>query len=63
MREREFNEDEVSRRAIAPGWWGLDDGGRPVLGPYPSREALLVAMSDRGFGEEPAEEPLRPTRS
>lgn len=57
MEPREIGDAQARDEGVAPGWWGVDEGGRPALGPYPSREAVLVAMADRGFGEEAGGEP------
>ncbi|GGC68168.1 hypothetical protein [Chelatococcus reniformis] len=48
----EITDAEADRRGVAPGWWGADDNGRLILGPYPSREAALVGITNHGAGAE-----------
>lgn len=48
----EIASNEAESRGVAPGWWGADENGRLILGPYPSREAALVGIRSHGFGDE-----------
>ena len=45
-----------------PGWWVIDAEDIAVLGPYPTREAALIAMAIHGFGEGAGEEPIQRLR-
>jgi hypothetical protein len=58
MQVRNIGDEEAQRKGIVSGWWGVDEDGRALLGPYPSREAVLLAMADRGLGEPAGEEPV-----
>ena len=59
MTAREIDDREAHRRGIMPGWWVIDAEDQTVLGPYPTREAVLIAMANQGFGEGAGEVPIR----
>ena len=58
MTLKEINDRDADRRGIMPGWWVLDAEEQAVLGPYPTREAGLIAMANHGFGEGAGEMPI-----
>src|SRR6185436_9924807 len=51
---------QARRFGVAPGWWAVDEVGRPILGPHCSRERVLMQI---GFapasGRSPALPPSR----
>lgn len=59
LEPRHIADDEARRLDAVPGWWGIDDDDKLVLGPYPSREAILVAINDRGLDRQPRTDPPR----
>ncbi|CAH1658650.1 MULTISPECIES: hypothetical protein [unclassified Chelatococcus] len=48
----EWSEEHAAEKGVAAGWWVTDHAETPIHGPYPSREAGLVAMAK--FGEAPS---------
>ncbi|GGC68723.1 hypothetical protein GCM10010994_29120 [Chelatococcus reniformis] len=61
-------DDQAHELGIAPGWWGATEEGKPMLGPYPSREAALVGITSHGMGDRPEgiegfKEPDGPSRA
>lgn len=45
---RQLDEEEAKRFGVAPGWWGVDEIGTPIIGPHPSREGALVGIAKSG---------------
>ncbi len=48
LEPRQLDEEEAQRFGVAPGWWGVDEIGTPVIGPHPSREGALVGIAKSG---------------
>jgi hypothetical protein len=42
-----LSDDRAAQARVAPGWWGLDSVGVPVLGPFTSHEAAVAAVKNR----------------
>jgi hypothetical protein len=47
-----FDEETAESKGVGPGWWVVDDIGTPLFGPYPSREAAVVAIGKNSTPDE-----------
>ncbi|MGU3493702.1 hypothetical protein ACLBXM_06625 [Xanthobacteraceae bacterium A53D] len=54
---------QAKARGIQEGWWAASQFGEPVAGPYPTKEAAIVAIAKRGEDQPtglPGEAPPAP---
>jgi len=45
LQPENLSEDRARKTGVSAGWWAVDKIGTPVLGPYPSHEAVLLAIA------------------
>jgi len=54
LRPENLSEERARETGVSAGWWAVDKMGTPVLGPYPSHEAVILAMArERDGGSTP----------
>ena len=45
LKPQNISEEHAKTAGVTAGWWAVDAIGTPVLGPYPSHEAVLLAIA------------------
>ena len=47
-----IDDETAQSKGIGPGWWVVDEIGTPLFGPYPNREAALLAIGKNSTPDE-----------